>query len=102
MTEASARGIARLAKDAEAGHPVIITRHGKPVAAVVPIASDPAVNPAEPVKTSPPNRDNPALPLAPMSGKEPAARANRTSATERWVQAVTGSSRRVPGPPAGA
>lgn len=85
MTEASARGIARLAKDAEAGHPVIITRHGKPVAAVVPIET------GEPVDVAPP--------INPETSEAPS---NRRSATERWVQAVNGSDRRVPGPPAGA
>ena len=71
VTEASARGIARLAKDAEAGHPVIITRHGRPVAAIVPLGD-----------------------LA-DAGPTPVA----ASATQRWVQAVTGGGRRVPGPP---
>jgi prevent-host-death family protein len=35
VTEASARGVARLVKDAEAGADVVVSRHGKPVAAVV-------------------------------------------------------------------
>jgi prevent-host-death family protein len=81
VTEASARGIARLAKDAEAGHPVIITRHGKAVAAVVPISSDP--NPGDLTFVNQPPKQRP-------------------SATDRWVEAVTGSPRRVIGPPAGA
>jgi prevent-host-death family protein len=81
VTEASARGIARLAKDAEAGHSVIITRHGKAVAAVVPISSKP--NPG----------DATLLNYTPQQ---------RPSATDRWVEAVTGSPRRVIGPPANA
>lgn len=97
MTEASARGIARLAKDAEAGHPVIITRHGKPVAAVVPIERGELADLASPI-----NRGNPSISSAPINRKTSEARSNRRSATERWVQAVTGSPRRVPGPPAGA
>lgn len=84
VTEASARGIARLAKDAEAGQPVIITRHGKPVAAVVPIEAGEPVDVATPI-----NRET------------SQAHSNRRSATDRWVQAVAGSARRVPGPPAG-
>jgi prevent-host-death family protein len=35
VTEASARGIARLVADAAAGDEVVITRHHRPVAAVV-------------------------------------------------------------------
>lgn len=97
VTEASARGIARLAKDAEAGHPVIITRHGKPVAAVVPIGAEDLSNLTSPIKKS-----NASISTTPSASSTPRARENRTSATERWVQAVTGSGRRVSGPPAGA
>lgn len=35
VTEASARGVAGLIKDAEAGADVVVSRHGRPVAAVV-------------------------------------------------------------------
>ncbi len=35
VTEASARGVARLVADAAAGDEVVITRHHRPVAAVV-------------------------------------------------------------------
>jgi len=35
VTEASARGIARLVADAAAGDEVVVTRHHRPVAAVV-------------------------------------------------------------------
>ena len=35
VTEASARGIARLVADAAHGTEVLVTRHGRPVAAVV-------------------------------------------------------------------
>ena len=35
MTEASARGIARLAREASEGHPVAIARHKRPVAVVL-------------------------------------------------------------------
>jgi len=35
MTEASRRGLSRLAADAEAGHPTVLRRHAEPVAAVV-------------------------------------------------------------------
>lgn len=97
VTEASARGIARLAKDAEAGHPVIITRHGKPVAAIVPIAGEDLSNLTSLIKTS-----NSTISPTPSASSAPRARDNRTSATERWVQAVTGPGRRVSGPPAGA
>lgn len=97
VTEASARGIARLAKDAEAGHPVIITRHGKPVAAVVPIGSDDVSNLKSRI-----NGNDLSITTTPAASPTPQSRVNRTSATERWVQAVTGSGRSVPGPPAGS
>lgn len=35
MTEASARGIARLAREAGDGHPVAVARHKQPVAVVL-------------------------------------------------------------------
>lgn len=35
MTEASARGIARMAREAAEGHPVAIARHKRPVAVVL-------------------------------------------------------------------
>ncbi len=35
VTEASRRGIARLAADAAHGHEVVVHRHGRPVAAVI-------------------------------------------------------------------
>lgn len=35
MTEANARGVARLAREAAAGHPVAITRHKRPVAVII-------------------------------------------------------------------
>lgn len=35
VTEASTRGVAGLIKDAEAGAEVVVSRHGRPVAAVV-------------------------------------------------------------------
>ena len=35
MTEASARGIARMAREAAEGHPVVIDRHKRPVAVVL-------------------------------------------------------------------
>jgi prevent-host-death family protein len=35
MTEASARGIARLAREAAEGHPVVVVRHKRPVAVVL-------------------------------------------------------------------
>jgi len=38
VTEATARGVAGLLKDAEQGHEALVTRHGKPVAAVVSVA----------------------------------------------------------------
>lgn len=38
VTTASARGIARLVADAAHGREVVVTRHGKPVAAIVGIA----------------------------------------------------------------
>ena len=35
MTEASARGVARLAREAAEGHPVAVVRHKRPVAVVL-------------------------------------------------------------------
>jgi len=35
MTEASARGIARMAREAAEGHPVAVARHKRPVAVVL-------------------------------------------------------------------
>ena len=86
VTDASARGIARLAKDAESGHGVIITRHGRPVAAIVPLEQ--AGGPAA--------RRSPAAERRQRPAADPGV-----SATQRWVQAVTGHPRAVPGPPAG-
>lgn len=85
VTEASARGIARLAKDAEAGHGVVITRHGRPVAAVVPLGESAGAPSARPAAD--PDR---------RAGADAAA-----TATQRWVQALGGGSRRIPGPPTG-
>jgi prevent-host-death family protein len=67
VTEASARGIARLAKDAENGEPVVITRHGRPVAAVIPIESGTRSRPR-----SETGRDS----------------TTRESATQRWVRTL--------------
>ena len=38
VTEATRRGVAGLVADAEHGGPVVVTRHSRPVAAVVPMA----------------------------------------------------------------
>jgi prevent-host-death family protein len=38
VTDASARGVAGLVKDAEEGRAVVVSRHGRPVAAVVAMA----------------------------------------------------------------
>ncbi len=38
VTDASARGVAGLVKDAEEGRTVVVSRHGRPVAAVVAMA----------------------------------------------------------------
>lgn len=38
VTDASARGVAGLVKDAEDGRSVVVSRHGRPVAAVVAMA----------------------------------------------------------------
>jgi prevent-host-death family protein len=37
VTEATKRGVAGLVADAEQGGPVVVTRHSRPVAAVVPV-----------------------------------------------------------------
>lgn len=38
VTEATKRGVAGLVADAEQGGPVVVTRHSRPVAAVVPVS----------------------------------------------------------------
>ncbi|GLY52311.1 type II toxin-antitoxin system prevent-host-death family antitoxin [Lentzea sp. NBRC 102530] len=38
VTEATKRGVAGLVADAENGDPVVVTRHSRPVAAVVPVS----------------------------------------------------------------
>jgi prevent-host-death family protein len=70
VTEASARGIARLAKDAEHGSPVVITRHGRPVAAVVPLAVDhPRQRGTRTRETRPPTPSPPPTPTRPLPSR---------------------------------
>lgn len=78
VTEASARGIARLAKDAERGSPVVITRHGRPVAAVVPLALDhPRQRGTRPRETRPPMPGQPPPPAHPAPTRPAPTRALR-------------------------